>query len=78
MVLTLEGSVAARPVHMLCEDQKLDTEFMSRVEGAPWDFKANAGDDVDDGGMPERVDELPRDPAIGTPSRINVRRMYTH
>ena len=24
--------------------------------GAPWDFKANAGDDVNDGGIPERAD----------------------
>ena len=44
---------------------------MSRVKGAPWDFKANSGDDINDGGIPERVD-----PPIEIPPRINVRRMY--
>ena len=42
--LILQGAVAARTVHRLCESQKWDTEFMSGVKGAPWNFKANAGD----------------------------------
>ena len=29
---------------------------MSRVKGAPWEFKANAGDDVSDCVIPERTD----------------------
>ena len=48
---------------------------MSRVKGAPWDFKANAGDDINDGGIPEGVDARPPDPPIEIPPRINVRRM---
>ena len=57
--------------------QKWDTEFMSSVKGAPWDFKANAGDDVNDGGTPERVDAPSPDPSIELPSPINVRRKYS-
>ena len=34
-----------------------------RVKGGPWDVKANAGDDVNDGGIPERVDARPPRPA---------------
>ena len=49
---------------------------MSRIIGAPLDFKANAGDDVNDGGNPERADPRPPNPPIDIPSRINVRRMY--
>ena len=49
---------------------------MSRVKGAPWDFKANLGDDVHDGGIPDRAGARPPDPPIEIPSRINVRRMY--
>ena len=48
---------------------------MSRVKGAPWDFKANARDDINDGGTSERVDARPPDPPIEIPPRINVRRM---
>ena len=76
VVLNLEGVVAARTVHGLSEDRKWDTEFMSNVEGAQWDFKANAADDTNDGGIPERVDARPPDPPIEIPPRINVRRMY--
>ena len=50
VVLALEGAVA-RTVHRLSEDQKWDTEFIGRVAGAMWDFKANARDDVNDGGI---------------------------
>ena len=32
VVLIVEGVVAARTVHRLSEDQKWDTEFMSRVK----------------------------------------------
>ena len=46
---------------------------MSRVKGAPWDFKAKAGHDINDAGIPERVEP---DPPIEIPPRINVRRMY--
>ena len=56
MVLTPEGAVAARTVQSVSEDRKWDTEFMSRVKGAPWD---NAGYDVSGGGIPERVDARP-------------------
>ena len=49
VALTPEGAVAVRTVHR----RKWDTEFMSGVKGAPWDFKANAGDDINDGGIPE-------------------------
>ena len=76
VVLTTEGAVAVRTVHRLSEDRKWDTEFMSRVKGAPRDFKANARDDINDGGIPERVDARPPDPPIEIPPRINVRRMY--
>ena len=65
LVLTLEGAVAARTVHCLSEDHKWDTEFMSRVEGAPWDFKAKAGDRVNDGGIPERADARRQIPRLG-------------
>ena len=75
-VLTPVGAVAVRTVHRLSEDRKWDTEFMSRVKSAPWDFQANAGDDINDGGIPERVDARPPDRAIEIPPRINVRRMY--
>ena len=51
VVLTPEGAVAVRTVHKLSEDRKWDTEFMSRVQGAPWDFNANARDDISDGGI---------------------------
>ena len=43
----------------LSEDRKWNTEFMSRVKGAPCDFKATAGDDINDGGIAERVDARP-------------------
>ena len=65
-----------RAVHRLSEDRKWDTEFMSRVKGAPWDFKADAGHDINDGGIPERADARPPDPPIDIPLRMNVRRMY--
>ena len=76
VVLTLEGAVAVRTVHRLSEDRKRDTEFMSKVKGAPWEFKANVGDDINDGGIRERVDARPSDLPIEIPPRINVRRMY--
>ena len=76
VVLTLEGVVSVRTVHRLSEDRKRDTEFMSKVKGAPWDFKVNAGDDINDGRILERVDARPPDPPIEIPPRINVRRMY--
>ena len=47
-----------------------------RVKGAQWDFKANAGDDMNDGGILERVDPRPPDPPIEIPPRVNVRGMY--
>ena len=68
--------MAVRAVHRLSEDRKWDTEFMNRVKGAPWDFKADAGHDINDGGIPERADARPPDPPIDTPPRMNVRRMY--
>ena len=40
----------------LSEDRRWDTEFMNKGKGAPWDFKANAGDNVNDSGIPERAD----------------------
>ena len=40
------------------------------------DFKANAEDDINEGGIPERVDARPPDPPIEIPPRVNVRRMY--
>ena len=46
MVLSLEGAVAVRTVHRLSQDRKWDTEFVSRVEGATWDFPATTGDDT--------------------------------
>ena len=76
VVLTPEGAAAVRTVHRLSEDRNWDAEFMSRVKDAPWDFKANADDDIDDGGIPERVDARPPDPPLEIPSRISVRRMY--
>ena len=69
---------AARTVHRLSEDQTWDTEVMSRVQGAPWDFKANFGDDDTDGGIPERAGARPPDPPVEIPSRLSLRRMYTH
>ena len=48
---------------------------MSSVKGAPWVFKANAGDDVNDGGTPKKADAPSPDPSIELPSSINVRRM---
>ena len=39
-------------------------------------FKASTGDDINDGGFPERADARPPDPPIEIPTRINVRRMY--
>ena len=57
-------SGAARIDHKLSEDQKWDTENMSRVKGAPWDFKASAGDDVNSGGIRER--ESGRSPTRST------------
>ena len=53
VVLTLEGTVAVRTVHSCSEDRKWDTELMSRLKGAPWDFKANARDNINDGGILE-------------------------
>ena len=76
VVLILEGAVVVRTVHRLSEDRKWDTEFVSKVKGALWDFKVNAGDDINDGGLLERVDARPPDPPIEIPPRINVRRMY--
>ena len=67
MVLTLEGAVAVRRVHKLSADRKWDTEFMSRVKGVLWNFKANAGDNIIDCGIPERVDACPPDPPIEIP-----------
>ena len=75
-VLTPEGAVSACTVHTPSEDQKWDTEFMSRVKGAPWDINGNAGDDINDGGITERVDARPPDPPIELPPRINVGSMY--
>ena len=46
---------------------------MSRVKGAPWDLKANAGDDINDGGTLERADARPPDPPVEIPPRINVK-----
>ena len=40
------------------------------------DFKADAGHDINDGGIPERADALPPDPPNDIPLRMNVRRMY--
>ena len=51
VVLTPDGAVAVRTVQRLSEDRKWDTEFMSKVQGAPWDFKANARHDINDGGI---------------------------
>ena len=65
-----------RAVHRLSEDRKWDKEFMCKVKGAPLDFKANAGDDANDGGFREGVDARPPDPPIEIPPRINVRRKY--
>ena len=76
VVLNPEGAVAARAVHRLSEDQKWDTEFVSRVEGEPWDFKAKPGDDVNDDGILERADARPPHPPVEIPCRFNVRRMY--
>ena len=45
MVLAPEGAVAVRTVH-ISDDRKWDTEFVSRVEGATWDFPATTGDDT--------------------------------
>ena len=50
---------------------------MSRMKGAPWYFKADAGDDVNDGGIPERADAHPPDPTVEIPPRNNERRMCT-
>ena len=75
MVRTPEGAVAARTIHRLSEGQKCDTEFMGRVNGA-WDFKTEAGDDVNDGGILERADARPPDPQIEIPPSINVMRMF--
>ena len=75
VALTLEGAVVVRTLHKLSEDPKRDTEFVSKVECALWDFKANAGDGINDDGILERVDARPPDPSIEIPSRINVRRM---
>ena len=76
VVLIPEGAVLVRAVHRLSEDRKWDTEFMSKVKGAPWDFKANAGDDTNDGGFPEGVDARPPDPPLEIPPRISVSRKY--
>ena len=38
VVLTPGGAVAVRAVHGLSEERKWDTEFVSRVKGAPVDF----------------------------------------
>ena len=76
VVLIPESAVLVRTVHRLSEDRKWDKEFLSKVKGAPWDFKANAGDDTNDGGIPEGVDARPPDPPIEIPPRISVRRMY--
>ena len=38
--------------------------------------RANVGEDVNGGGIPERVDARPPDPPIEIPSRINMRRVY--
>ena len=65
-----EGTVA-RTVHTLSEDQKCNTELTSRVKGAPWDFKDNAGDDVNDGDVPERE----QTPVSSTDLKFNLATM---
>ena len=50
MVMTREGAVAARAIRRFS-----DTEFMSKVKGAPWNFKANVVQDVGDDSVTERT-----------------------
>ena len=76
VVLTPEGAVAVRTVQRLSEDRKWSIEFMSSVKGAPWDFKANVGDDIIDGGIPGRVDARPPDQPIEIPPLVNARRIH--
>ena len=47
---------------------------MSRVKGAPWDFKVETTSTMV---VSHRVDGRPPDPPIEVPPRFNVRIMYT-
>ena len=78
IVLTPEGAIPVRTVHRLSEDKRWDVEFINKVKGAPWDFKATAGDGIAEGVIPERPDQPPdvQGPPEEQPARINVRRMY--
>ena len=49
---------------------------MSRVKVTPWHFKANAGDDDNDGDIPERAEGRLPEPPIEIPPLVNVRRLY--
>ena len=63
-VLTLGGAVPVPTIHRVSEDKKWDTEFMSQVKEAPWDFKASVGADTGDGTTPERIDARPPPPPV--------------
>ena len=76
VVSTLEEAVLVHTVHRLLEDRRWDADFVSQVRGTPWDFKSDAGEEIEDGVIPERIDVRSPDPPEDLPPRMRTRRMY--
>ena len=53
-------------IHRLSEDKRRDADFVSKTKEAPWDFKMNAGQGIEEGVIRERTDDRSIGSADGT------------
>ena len=63
-------------IHRLSEDKRFDADLASKMKGASWDLKMNAGEDIEECMIRERTDGRSSDAPTELLARTRTRRMY--